>query len=116
MESPPDESWCRLPREGCAEIVRKQNTQVLVAPSEHLDPTRGAIDARPSMEACPKMVMCPVFPEFKSRAALRVMQTLYCEGDFSRCARYTMVSSGTVPPKTLLPDGTTLPASSATKK
>ncbi len=69
-----------------------------------------------TMENCPKMVMCPVFPEFKSRAALRVMQTLYCEGDFSRCARYTMVTSGVIPPRNLLPDGTTLPAAKPSPK
>ncbi|MFO0612819.1 MAG: hypothetical protein U0414_09540 [Polyangiaceae bacterium] len=60
--------------------------------------------------SCPKMVMCPVFPRFKSVSALKVMQALYCEGDFTRCERFKSSSAGTKPPDTLLPDGTTLPA------
>ena len=62
------------------------------------------------MSPCPKMQLCPVFPEFRNQSALRVMQTLYCEGDFSRCARFQSVSQGVVPPKNLLPDGSALPA------
>jgi hypothetical protein len=58
--------------------------------------------------ACPKMVACPVFPEFKNRAALNVMQALYCEGEFTRCERYKSISTGVIPPRDLLPDGSTL--------
>jgi len=68
------------------------------------------------MNTCPKMEMCPVFPEFRSRQALRVMQSLYCEGDFSRCARYKSVTAGVIPPKTLLPDGSMLPQSNPPRK
>jgi hypothetical protein len=52
------------------------------------------------------MTVCPVFPEFRSQHALKVMQSLYCEGDFSRCARFQSISGGVVPPRDLLPDGT----------
>jgi hypothetical protein len=54
---------------------------------------------------CPKMERCPVFPEFRNQSALRVLQTLYCEGDFGRCARFQIASRGEMPPITLLPDG-----------
>lgn len=57
------------------------------------------------MNECPKMVRCPVFPIFRNRSALRVLQSLYCEADFSRCERFKIASTGTMPPRTLLPDG-----------
>lgn len=59
--------------------------------------------------SCPKMVACPVFPEFRNRAALKMMQALYCEGDFQRCERFKSASVGVTPPRDLLPDGSTLP-------
>ena len=58
---------------------------------------------------CPKMTACPVFPEFKNESALKMMQALYCEGDYSRCARYQSVTGGVIPPRDLLPDGSRLP-------
>ena len=51
---------------------------------------------------------CPVFPEFRNQSALKMMQALYCEGDFSRCQRFKIASSGVMPPKDLLPDGSRL--------
>lgn len=57
---------------------------------------------------CPRMSGCPVFPEFRTQAALKTMQALYCEGDYQRCERFKSVSDGVVPPRNLLPDGTTL--------
>lgn len=59
--------------------------------------------------SCPKMSGCPVFPEFRNQSALKTMQALYCEGDFSRCERYKSASKGIMPPKDLLPDGSRLP-------
>lgn len=61
---------------------------------------------------CPKMTNCPVFPMFKNIAALKVMQALYCEGDFGRCERFKIASTGVKPPLELLPDGSTLPSAS----
>ncbi len=59
--------------------------------------------------SCPKMPACPVFPEFKNRSALKMMQALYCEGDYGRCERFKTVSTGVIPPRDLLPDGSRLP-------
>lgn len=60
--------------------------------------------------ACPKMIACPVFPEFRNRAALKMMQVLYCESDFERCERYKIAVSGCMPARDLLPNGSRLPA------
>ena len=59
-------------------------------------------------EPCPKMVKCPVFPEFRNRSALKMMQALYCEADFSRCERFKIASAGELPPRDMLPDGSRL--------
>ncbi|GAB5546369.1 MAG: hypothetical protein SangKO_061290 [Sandaracinaceae bacterium] len=68
-----------------------------------------------SERECPRMGGCPVFPVFKTRSALKTMQALYCEGDFSRCARFQSISKQVVPPKNLLPDGTRLRARKPTQ-
>jgi hypothetical protein len=64
----------------------------------------------PERPKCPRMARCPIFPEFKNRSALRMLQVLYCESEFTRCRRYQSIEGGVVPPSNLLPDGRTLPA------
>ncbi|MCB9613356.1 MAG: hypothetical protein H6721_08490 [Sandaracinus sp.] len=49
----------------------------------------------------------------RNQSALRVLQSLYCQGDYGRCARYKLASRGEVPPLTLLPDGRHMGAKSA---
>ena len=44
-------------------------------------------------------------------AALRVWQSFYCEGCFSRCERYKLSSSGRTVPERLLPNGRLLDTS-----
>jgi hypothetical protein len=52
-------------------------------------------------------------------AALRVWQSFYCEGCFSRCERFKLATSGRPVPERLLPNGrlldpsTELPSSGA---
>ena len=38
-------------------------------------------------------------------AALRVWQSFYCEGCFSRCERHKLAASGRAVPERLLPNG-----------
>lgn len=51
-----------------------------------------------------------MFPLFRSRAALNVYKLAYCERRYKTCARYELASTGAMPDKALLPDGTMLPA------
>ncbi len=57
-----------------------------------------------------------MFPIFKSKAALKTYQTVYCRGRYPTCERYKLASSGTMPAPTLLPDGTSMPAHWVPKK
>jgi len=45
-------------------------------------------------------------------AALRVWQSFYCEGCFSRCERYKLATSGRAVPERLLPNGRLLDSTS----
>ncbi len=52
---------------------------------------------------------CPMFPVFESQERLRRYQVQFCYDAHTACKRFKLASSGTMPPATLLPDGTTLP-------
>ena len=60
--------------------------------------------------SCPFKPHCPMFPLFRSNAALKIYQQVYCDGKFETCARHISVTTGTIPPRSLLPDGGELPA------
>ncbi|MCC6877326.1 MAG: hypothetical protein IT378_23675 [Sandaracinaceae bacterium] len=57
---------------------------------------------------CPHHQSCPLFPLFNMQSALKIWQTMYCEAEYSNCARHKMSSEGRTPPLTLLPNGATL--------
>jgi hypothetical protein len=59
------------------------------------------------MADCPRIAACPMFKAFTMKSALKVWQTLFCEGDFSRCARYKLVCENQGVPLNLLPNGKT---------
>ena len=42
------------------------------------------------------------------KAALKVWQSYYCEGDFNRCERFKLVLAGKPVPMNLLPNGRTI--------
>jgi len=46
-----------------------------------------------------------MFPRFRSGPALRVLQAMYCEGEFQRSGRYESITAGVIPSPNLLPDG-----------
>jgi hypothetical protein len=52
---------------------------------------------------------CPMFPLIRSNAALKVYQQVYCEAKFETCERHKSVTSGVIPPASLLPDGGEMP-------
>ncbi|HSM92366.1 MAG TPA: hypothetical protein VLT47_05710 [Anaeromyxobacteraceae bacterium] len=58
--------------------------------------------------SCPRIDSCPLFKQFQMKAALRVWQGYYCEGDQTRCERWKLVSANKPVPMNLLPNGRTL--------
>jgi hypothetical protein len=60
------------------------------------------------MAACARVETCPLFKQFQTKAALRVWQSYYCEGDFNRCERWKLAAAGRPVPMSLLPNGRTL--------
>ena len=64
-----------------------------------MDPLTG------TKKACSHMRTCALFPKFGMKAALKVWQTYYCEGQFASCARYRLALEGRPVPDTLLPNG-----------
>lgn len=56
---------------------------------------------------CTYIEACPMFQYFRTSAKKVYMQS-YCEGDFQRCERYKLRSSGQTVPKDLLPHGGSL--------
>lgn len=56
------------------------------------------------------MVRCRLFPRFAGSATLRVLQTMYCESEFSGCERYVRSQAHLAVPDNLLPNGRKLGA------
>lgn len=54
---------------------------------------------------CPRMHGCPMYPMFKSKSFLETLIAMYCEADYSRCARFQRATAGESVPPTLLPNG-----------
>jgi len=55
--------------------------------------------------ACSHTKNCELFPQFALNPALKVWQIHYCEGEFTRCARYQLSLQGKAVPLNLLPNG-----------
>ena len=60
--------------------------------------------------ACPHMVTCPLYGQFRTQGFLRVWQVNYCEGAYQTCKRFQLSSEGQAVPDTMLPNGTDLMA------
>lgn len=58
--------------------------------------------------ACPNLETCPMFSTFESAAAGKIFKKLYCEGNYSKCARFERSSKGLSVAITLLPNGSEL--------
>jgi hypothetical protein len=56
-------------------------------------------------KACSHLANCELFPKFAMKAALKVWQVYYCEGQFESCARYKLALEARPVPQTLLPNG-----------
>ncbi len=54
---------------------------------------------------CPFLNACPMFKKLRFEATKKLLTSKYCLGDYSKCARYQMRSSGKMPPPNLLPNG-----------
>ena len=57
------------------------------------------------MAACPLQERCALHQSIGTREALRVWESFYCEGAFSRCERFKLASAGAEVPPRLLPNG-----------
>lgn len=56
------------------------------------------------MVACPQARSCALH-EITVREALRVWESFYCDGCYTRCERYKLALSGAAVPPRLLPNG-----------
>ena len=63
----------------------------------------------PASPICPNTTRCPVFPLFRSEAALATLKTLYCEMRWETCQRFQSLERGVIPPQDLLPNGKRFP-------
>ena len=57
------------------------------------------------MASCARVATCPLFKQFSMKSSLRVWQSYYCEGEFSRCVRWQLASTSKPVPQNLLPNG-----------
>jgi hypothetical protein len=57
------------------------------------------------MGICPHIATCALHQSISMREALRVWQSFYCEGAFTRCERYKLATGGRAIPEKLLPNG-----------
>lgn len=58
--------------------------------------------------SCSHIKTCVLFPQFSLHANLRIWQSRYCEGEFTKCERFQRSSRGEPVAITLLPNGTSL--------
>lgn len=79
-----------------------------IRPQPGLDYDRAMQGRKAHGTRCSHVPTCELFPKFALRGSLRVWQTFYCEGDFSRCARYELALAGKPVLPNLLPNGKTL--------
>lgn len=55
--------------------------------------------------SCTHSTDCPLFAQFAMEPALAVWKQHFCDGDFSKCARYELSLKGAAVPLTLMPNG-----------
>ena len=55
--------------------------------------------------ACSHSAGCPLFAQFAMEPALAIWKKHFCDGDFTKCARYQLGLKGATVPITLLPNG-----------
>jgi len=55
--------------------------------------------------SCSHSTDCPLFAQFAMEPALAIWKQHYCDGDFTKCARYELGLKGSVVPLTLMPNG-----------
>jgi hypothetical protein len=57
------------------------------------------------MSSCPHQNACALHQSISMKEALRVWQSFYCDGCFTRCERYKLAMCGVRVPPRLLPNG-----------
>jgi len=57
------------------------------------------------MSCCERVDKCPLFAQFNLKSSLQIWKALYCDGDFTRCRRFQIASTGAQVPPNLLPNG-----------
>jgi len=66
--------------------------------------------------SCSHSVDCPLFAQFAMEPALAVWKQHFCDGDFTKCARYQLGLKGSVVPLTLMPNGKMIESKAKTKE
>jgi hypothetical protein len=61
--------------------------------------------------ACPQLFACGLHRSLSMKEALRVWESFYCEGCFTRCERFKLAQAGVAVPEKLLPNGRLVDAS-----
>ena len=58
-----------------------------------------------SPASCPKRSACALTDSISMKEALKVWQSFYCDGCFTRCERFKLATAGISVPGRLLPNG-----------
>ena len=66
--------------------------------------------------SCSHSSDCPLFAQFAMEPALAVWKKHFCDGDFTKCARYQLGLKGQSVPLTLMPNGKMIEAKSKSKE
>jgi len=66
--------------------------------------------------SCSHSSSCPLFAQFAMEPALAIWKKHYCDGEYTKCARYKMSLKGQTIPISLLPNGNLVHAAVKTKE
>lgn len=66
--------------------------------------------------SCSHSTDCPLFAQFAMEPALAVWKQHFCDGEYTKCARYQLGLKGSVVPITLMPNGKMIETKAKTKE
>ena len=66
--------------------------------------------------SCSHSTDCPLFAQFAMEPALAVWKQHFCDGEYTKCARYQLGLKGSAVPLTLMPNGKMIETKTKTKE
>ena len=66
--------------------------------------------------SCSHSTDCPLFAQFAMEPALAVWKQHFCDGEYTKCARYQLGLKGSAVPLTLMPNGKMIETKAKTKE